>query len=54
MESKICDRCGGRVDVEVIRHEKGGTSVVGVCRNCGVTFDEAAVLRLKGPSPVGG
>lgn len=54
MEPKICPRCGGAVELEVVRHEKGGTSVIGTCRGCGASFDEAAVLKLEGPPPVGG
>src|SRR5262245_21879760 len=55
---KVCSRCGGRVAVEVIRHEREGVCfasfVVGTCRECGKTFNEAEVLALKGPGPVGG
>jgi hypothetical protein len=54
MESKVSSRCDGVVQLEVIRHEKGGASVVGTCQQCGATYDEAAVLKLKGPGPVGG
>jgi uncharacterized Zn finger protein len=54
MEPKVCSRCGGTVEVEIVRHEKGGTSVVGTCRKCGATFDEASIFKLAGPSPVGG
>jgi uncharacterized Zn finger protein len=54
LEPKVCSRCGGAVELEVVRHEKGGTSVVGTCRSCGATYDEAAVLKLAGPGPVGG
>jgi hypothetical protein len=54
MEPKRCSRCGGLVNVETIRHEKGGTSVIGTCRGCGATFDEGDVLKLTTPAPVGG
>jgi hypothetical protein len=54
MEPKVCSRCGGVVETETVRHEKGGTSIVGTCRQCGATFDEAAIFKLKGPSPIGG
>lgn len=54
MEPKVCSRCGGVVEIEVVRHDKGGTSVIGTCRGCGASFDEAEVFKLAGPGPVGG
>ena len=56
--TKTCARCGGDVDVAVSRHQRpDGTYVSyaeGVCRSCGARYDEAALLTLKGPGPVGG
>ena len=54
MDAKVCPRCGGVVEIDIVRHEKGGTSLVGTCRSCGSTFDEGALFKLKGPGPVGG
>jgi hypothetical protein len=54
VEPKVCSRCGGVVELEVMRQEKGGTAIVGTCRGCGARYDEAEVLKLKGPGPVGG
>jgi hypothetical protein len=55
--TKVCSRCGGAVDVEVVREQRpNGTYtsyVVGACRSCGATFHEAEVLKLAGPGPVG-
>jgi C4-type Zn-finger protein len=57
-DSKVCSRCGGQVDVAVERHQRpDGTFVSyaeGVCRSCGTKYDEASLLALEGPGPVGG
>jgi hypothetical protein len=52
--TKQCPRCDGPVDMTVVRDEKGGTSAVGKCRDCGTEFTEAELLKLAGPGPVGG
>jgi hypothetical protein len=56
--TKVCARCGGAVDVEVVRERKPDNTfnsfAVGTCRSCGATYTEAEVLKLAGPGPVGG
>jgi hypothetical protein len=52
--TKRCPRCNGLIDMSVVRHEKGGTSAVGKCRDCGTEYTEAELLRIPGPGPVGG
>jgi hypothetical protein len=56
--TKVCSRCGGEVVVDVVRERKGNNTftsfVVGTCQSCGATFNEAEVLKLAGPGPVGG
>ncbi len=56
--TKICSRCRGTVDVDIVRQEKPDRTFVsyatGTCRACGATFNEAELLTLEGPGPVGG
>jgi rRNA maturation endonuclease Nob1 len=56
--TKVCSRCGGQVNVDVVREKKpNGTFTsyaVGTCQSCGATFTEAEVMKLPGPGPVGG
>lgn len=55
---KVCSRCGGVVHVTITRRQRPGGVFVsyaeGVCQSCGHRFDEAEILALEGPSPVGG
>jgi hypothetical protein len=57
-DSKVCGRCRGVVDVVITRKERpDGTFISyaeGLCRSCGHRYDEADLLKLEGPGPVGG
>ncbi|MQA28618.1 MAG: hypothetical protein GEU82_02105 [Luteitalea sp.] len=53
--TRVCDRCGGIVDVIVLPKRKverraGDAWAIGACRSCGATFNPAGVLALD---PVG-
>jgi hypothetical protein len=46
------------VEVQIVREEKADKTFVsfatGTCSSCGATYDEAELLKLEGPGPVGG
>jgi hypothetical protein len=47
---RVCDACGGVVDVIVVSKERpDGTALpakVGACRSCGSSFNEAGLMNL--------
>jgi hypothetical protein len=55
---KICSQCGGAVHGGITRRQRDDGTFVsyaeGVCQSCGRQFDEAELLTLEGPGPVGG
>jgi transcription elongation factor Elf1 len=52
---KRCKSCGGRVTIEIVTLEKGGTAAVGTCQSCGRRYEEEELLTLTGSAgPVGG
>jgi hypothetical protein len=49
--TRVCDRCGGIVDVMVVPRRKaerrsGVAWSIGACRSCGATFNPAGIQSL--------
>jgi hypothetical protein len=49
--ARVCDRCGGIVDVMLIprrKNERRSASAwtIGACRSCGATFNPAGIQAL--------
>jgi hypothetical protein len=49
--ARVCDRCGGIVDVMMVPRRKaerrsGVSWAIGACRSCGATFNPAGIQAL--------
>jgi hypothetical protein len=54
--ARVCDRCGGIVDVIMVPARKaerrtGAAWAIGACRSCGATFNPAGVQALDPVRP---
>jgi hypothetical protein len=47
---KICDRCGGVVDIIAVEKQRADGSAIpariGACRSCGGSYNEAGLMNL--------